>query len=49
MVQIEKKRLKMYEAYTNNATYEKLINISQELDQLLNQLATLNQKRKQEK
>ncbi|TGB03576.1 aspartyl-phosphate phosphatase Spo0E family protein [Halobacillus salinus] len=39
---IEKVRLKMYEAYANSVEYSELVKISQELDDLLNQLDRLN-------
>lgn len=44
MVQIERKRLMMYQAYENDAAYDTLIQLSTELDHLLNQLAEVNQK-----
>ena len=42
LVQIERKRQNLYQTYHKNMKYEKLISISQELDQLLNQLRTTN-------
>lgn len=33
----------MYEAYKKDVAYNKLVEISNELDHLLNQLATVNQ------
>ncbi|RWZ51364.1 aspartyl-phosphate phosphatase Spo0E family protein [Halobacillus fulvus] len=38
---IEKVRLKMYEAYSQPVEYHELLKISQELDDLLNQLERL--------
>ena len=49
MVQIEKTRRKLYRAYENDAAFDRLITISEELDQLLNQLATINRENKKEK
>ncbi|WP_249869550.1 aspartyl-phosphate phosphatase Spo0E family protein [Oceanobacillus saliphilus] len=39
-VQVEQLRNKMYEAYKNNESYDRIIKISQELDRLLNRLET---------
>ncbi|WP_406945739.1 Spo0E family sporulation regulatory protein-aspartic acid phosphatase [Halobacillus sp. SY10] len=38
---IESVRQEMYEAYINEADYEEVLNISQRLDKLLNQLSAL--------
>ena len=40
-VQIEQLRTTMYQAYKNSASYDKMIDISQRLDQLLNDLEIL--------
>ncbi|MCA1022388.1 aspartyl-phosphate phosphatase Spo0E family protein [Halobacillus litoralis] len=39
---IESVRTKMYEAYENGRSYEELLKISQELDDLLNRLEEIN-------
>ncbi|MFG6147695.1 Spo0E family sporulation regulatory protein-aspartic acid phosphatase [Halobacillus sp. B23F22_1] len=38
-IQIEKLRTKMYEAYRSNKPYKEILEISQQLDKLLNQLS----------
>ncbi|UOQ42972.1 aspartyl-phosphate phosphatase Spo0E family protein [Halobacillus salinarum] len=43
--QIEKTRIKMYEAYNNAEQYDVVLKISQELDGLLNRLQNLSTKR----
>jgi len=42
-IQIEQLRTNMYQAYENNAGYDKLIETSKQLDKLLNELEILNQ------
>lgn len=39
-IQIEQLRKKMYEAYENRADYDILVETSEKLDQLLNELET---------
>ena len=44
-IQIEQLRLKMYRAYEQHAGYENIVEMSQQLDQLLNELEILNQEK----
>ena len=44
-IQIEQLRVKMYRAYEQNAGYKKILEMSQQLDQLLNELEILDQEK----
>ncbi|MBN6206482.1 aspartyl-phosphate phosphatase Spo0E family protein [Ralstonia pickettii] len=41
-IQIEQLRTNMYQAYENSVGYDKLMEISKQLDKLLNELEILN-------
>lgn len=49
MTKIENKRCKLYQAYNSDVSFDRLITISQELDQLLNQLESIHRKNIQNK
>lgn len=44
-IQIEELRTYMYKAYENSTRYDKLVETSKQLDQLLNDLERLNHKK----